>query len=547
MEAASPAGTAGAAQRQMFVRQSSGLVREFSITDVALINIAGVNLGIVGAVTIGAVAGLWPGASMVLVALLGAVVSLATVGTYGMLSAAMPRAGGDYVFVGRSLAPVVGFLANWMITWSLFVLLGLFSVGIVTQALAPALAAFGAVSDSPSLVTAATDMSADKGTLTLVALAFMLCAAAIALAGDRAVKYAFRGLAAVGLAGSLLALVLLLTSSQQEFAAQMNVVLERLGAGTTVEGIRQSADGAGFEPVGFSLSATLSALPFAFYAYVGLTYTTYLGGEIQRPQRSQPIGMLIALGVALVFYMLFFVGAYTVFGWDDIHAWAFLAGADPDALGFFGGAPFGSFLIGALTSSPLLSLVVGLSFVAWFFMILLFAIVMPIRNLFAWSLDGVLPAAVSKVSRRGTPWVGTLIVAAIAVGVLFVAVYTDFITLVVNYTLFYSITFLIAGVAATVFPMRRPDLLERAPGLARRRVAGIPVLSIAGAVQTVVFAVIIVYALDNPAFGGPTGRNALLFIGGLLVAAPIVFYVSQAIRRREGYDVDATWQALPPD
>jgi amino acid transporter len=530
----------------MFVRQSSGLVREFSITDVVTINVAGVNLGIVAALTIGALAGLWPGASMVLLVVFGALVSLATVGTYGLMSATMPRSGGDYVFVGRSLTPWLGFLANWMITWSLFVLLGLFSVGIVTQALAPAMAAFGYVADAPGLVGSATDLTEDQTLLAVLAIAFMACAGAIALAGDRWVKRAFRSLTVVGVGGLLVALVVLLTTSSDEFAERMNAILAVDGA-TTIDGMRQAAVDAGFTPTDFSLSATLSALPYAFFAFVGLTYTSYLGGEIQRPQRSQPLGMLIALGTCLLFYVVFFAGVYRTFGWDDIHAWAFLAGENPDAIGFFGGAPLGTFLLGGLSTSPVVSLVIGVSFVAWFFMILLFAIVLPVRNLFAWSLDRVLPESVSRVSARGTPWVATLIVAVLAVGAAVVAVFSDFITLTVNYTLFYSTTFLLAGIAAAAFPYRRPDLLELAPRTARRRIAGIPLLTIAGTVQTIVFAVIIVEALRNPAFGGPAGRGTLMFIGALIVMAPAVFLASRAVRKRQGYDVDAAWRGLPPD
>jgi APA family basic amino acid/polyamine antiporter len=530
----------------LFVRRSSGLVREFGMSDVAVINLVGVNLGIVAALSIAALAGLWPGASMILVVVIGAAISLATVITYGLLSAAMPRAGGDYVFVSRGLTPVLGFLANWMITFSLFVLLGLFSVGLVTQALAPGLAALGVTSESSSLVNAATDLTEDKGLIALVAIAAMLLAVAVAWAGDRAVKYAFRTLAAVGVFGIVVAIVSLFANGSSGFTENINDALTFTGGGSLAD-IRAAADEAGFEPVGFSLGATLSALPYAFYAFVGLTYTSYLGGEIQRPQRSQPMGMLIALATSLLLYVLLFAGVYSAMGWDSIHAWSFVGGADPDALTFFGGAPLGSFLIAAGSGSPVISVILLASFLAWFFLILLFAVVLPIRNLFAWSMDRVLPEAVSRVSPRGVPYVATAIIALVAIGMVFIAVYSDFISLVVNYTLLYSTTFLLAGIAAMAFPYRRPDLFERAPASVRRRVGGIPLVSLAGAVQTVVFGVIIYYALKTPAFGGPTGRNALLLIGGLLLAAPVVFTISRAIRSRQGYDMDATYQALPPD
>ena len=543
---ASSRDAAGTGRRTLFVRQSSGLVREFSMSDVVLINVVGVNLGAVAALSIGAVAGLWPGASMVLVAVIGGIVSLATVGTYGLMSAAMPRAGGDYVFVGRTLSPWIGFTANWMITWSLFVAVGLYSVAVVSQALAPGLAAFGYVSGHHSLVTAATDLATKKGLLALVSFAVIIAAGIVALLGDRAVKWAFRVLTIVGGLGLAIALILLLVTSHDTWVSRVDPYLTQDG-GNSVAAMRAAADKAGFTAPGFSFGATLSALPFAFFMYVGLTYTSYLGGEIQKPQRSQPVGMFIALLICVAVDLLLFAGVYSAFGWDNIHTWAFLTGAKPDALSLFGGFASGAFLIGTLPASPVLSAIIGLSFVAWFAMLPLFAIVMPIRNMFAWSMDRVIPEGVSRVTAKGTPVVSTVIVAVLAVGVVSVAVYSTFLNLVVNYTLMYSITFFIAGVAAAVFPMRRRDLFERAPASVTRTIGGIPIVSIAGAIQAIVFAVIIVEALENPAFGGPNGRNALLFIIGVLVSGPVVFFVSRAIRRRQGYDVDAAWRGLPPD
>jgi APA family basic amino acid/polyamine antiporter len=538
-------GSAAEAPR-LFVRQSSGLIREFSVLDVVVINLVGLNPGIVAALGLIAVASLWPGASLIPVVIMGSIVSVATVVTYGLMSAAMPRAGGDYVFVGRSVWPWLGFLANWMMTWSLFVLLGLFSVGTITLALGPALTAFGYVMGSSAVVNMAETLQTNKAVLAAVSLALMVSVIVITLLGDRWVKYAFRVLMIVGLVGIGLALVVLLLTDQREFVANMNQILSAAGGGT-VQGMRDAANQAGFRPVSFSWGATISALPFAFYAYVGVTYTTYLGGEIRRPQKNQPLGMSLALLIGTVFYVLFGIGLYKTFGWDNIHAWAYLASSDPEAIAFPGGAVFGSFLMGALSNNGLLSFLIGLSFFSWFYMILLFAVIMPIRNLFAWAMDRLLPDVVTRVNTKGTPYVATIIVGLGAIAITFVALFSDFLSLVVNYTLMYSTTFLLAGIAAAAFPYTRPDLFTRAPQSVRRRIGPFPLLSIAGVVQTLVFAVIIFYALRTPAYGGPVGRGALTFIVLLLVSGPVFFYASRAIRRSQGIDMDAAWRVLPPD
>jgi amino acid transporter len=248
-----------------------------------------------------------------------------------------------------------------------------------------------------------------------------------------------------------------------------------------------------------------------------------------------------------VLYVLLFVGFYHDMGWQNIHAWAYLSGENPEALKFFGESPIGSFLIGAGSGSTALAAISLITFVSWFFMIVVFAAIMPVRNLFAWSMDGLIPSAVSKVSKRGTPYVATVIVAVVAVGMAVLTIFSTFVELVINYTLLYSITFLLAGVAAVVFPYRRRDIFERAPAFVRTRIAGVPLISITGAIEAAVFVAIIVEALRTPAFGGPAGRTALLVIAGLIVAAPVFYAASRWVRTRQGYDVDAAFRTLPPD
>jgi APA family basic amino acid/polyamine antiporter len=461
------------------------------------------------------------------------------------MSAAMPRSGGDYVFVGRSTWPWLGFLANWMMTLSLFVLLGIISVSTITLGLGPSLTALAYVTGNASLANFSNTIQNDHTAEILIAIALVGLVCFIALMGDRWVKIAFRALIVIGSIGLVIMLAVLLATDHARFLAQLNPVLQAHGEGT-IGSIRAAADKAGFHPVPFSLGPTLAALPYGFFTYVGVTYTTYLGGEIQRPQRSQPLGMLIAFLIAAVVYTIFFAGGYRMIGADNVHAWAYLMNNKPAALTFPGG-PFLSFFLGVAANNALLSFLIGLSFLAWFLMILLFSVIMPVRNMFAWSMDRILPEAVAAVTPRGTPYVATAITVIGAIGITFAAVYTSIFSLFVNYTLMYAITFLIAGFGAAVFPYTRPDLFNNAPEVTRRRLFGIPIVTIAGIVQVLVFIDIIQESLKTPAFGGPVGTVALALIAAMIVLGPIVFFVSRAIRSQQGVDMDAAWRTLPPD
>src|SRR5207245_3907853 len=95
----------------LFTRQSSGLVRELGIpaaTGIALASVAVVNTFInfnAGLVSFNQ-------ADMVLPLLLGAAIWLVAMFAYKYLLEAIPRAGGEYVYLSRIISPAVGAMAG---------------------------------------------------------------------------------------------------------------------------------------------------------------------------------------------------------------------------------------------------------------------------------------------------------------------------------------------------------------------------------------------------------------------------------------------------
>jgi amino acid transporter len=101
-----------AGRSELFSRQSSGLVKLGSPFRTYAFNLGftGVTYTVFIFEYLG---GMFPRANLFLsigVAIVG-FTALALV--YAMLSASMPRSGGDYVYVSRTLHPVVGFAANF--------------------------------------------------------------------------------------------------------------------------------------------------------------------------------------------------------------------------------------------------------------------------------------------------------------------------------------------------------------------------------------------------------------------------------------------------
>src|SRR5437868_2745505 len=98
----------------VFLRKATGLVREVSLIDALIMNTLGMNVA-VGAVFLFLQAPAnFPNGNMLLAVVIGTVLMAFTLlWVYSEFAAAMPRSGGDYVFVSRALHPFLGWLLSW--------------------------------------------------------------------------------------------------------------------------------------------------------------------------------------------------------------------------------------------------------------------------------------------------------------------------------------------------------------------------------------------------------------------------------------------------
>ena len=145
------AGSPQSAQVPIFSRTATGLVRQVSLFQQIVFNLASSNALGQGLVFFLSVVVLFPRANIYIALLVAAAMSFFVWTTFGLLSGAIPRIGGDYTINSRVLPPwlalggnIGGFMG------------GLFGVPIfgyfmATLALSPALAVIGGVTGSSTL------------------------------------------------------------------------------------------------------------------------------------------------------------------------------------------------------------------------------------------------------------------------------------------------------------------------------------------------------------------------------------------------------------
>ncbi len=530
----------------LFLRRSSGLVREFGGTDVFVFNTIGYALGLVLALIPLLMAGAVPEANVLLVVGLGTVLTIANALTYGYLAAAMPRSGGEYVYLGRVVHPGVGFTASWGFTWSQLLGLALYASFTVNFGISVAFLTLGNVLEASGLVTAGEDVANEwptflLGTAMIVAVLGVLCA------GPRVVRRVLNILFIPALLGSFVTLLVLLTTSHDEFVGNFNAFMASQADGQTYDSIIAGARDAGFVVEPSTLGAILLAIPIGYYIYIGFTYSSYIGGEVKEPAKTQPRVIALTLAFAAAMYLICLWRFYDIVDKDFVNSVVYLDNNTDDGSGL-PVSPVLNLFTGIMTGSTILNVLMALSFFLWHFLLLFVIAMICTRNLFAWSVDRVAPDALTKVDRRfHSPWVATLVIIACAEVLLALYVFTTIFQDVSNYIVLFSIAFWIASFAAILLPYRRPEIFATAPDYVQRRIGGVPVITLLGVGNLILFSMVLYSAFRLPAFSGPTGSGAVLFVIGVYLAGVVWYLAARVLNKRRGVDLDLLYKEIPPE
>jgi basic amino acid/polyamine antiporter, APA family len=528
--------------RGLFVRQSSGLIREFRPTDVFVFNSLGYATGLVLAVVPTFAAALWPEQNVLLIVTIGTVLTIFNAAMYGYLAGVMPRSGGDYVYLSRVVHPAVGFTANWGFTWSQFLGLGLYSAFAVNFGIAIAFATLGNATGNETLIDWSVSVSDDWPTF-LIGAAILVVVLVVLSLNTRIIRNLFLIGFIPALLGTFVTLGVLFTTSREEFIAKFNAFMAERADGQTYQSLIDQASSGGFSAGDATFLGAVLALPLGYWIYIGFTYSAYIGGEVKQASKTQPRMIFATLAFAFLVYMLAFWRYYDVVGQDFTNSVVFLG---DDA-----GIPVSAvlnFFVGIMTGSTVLNVLMGISFILWNVLLLFVIAMICTRNIFAWSFEGLAPRRLATVSERThAPWVAAILISAIAVVLLALYIFTSFFTIVVNYIVIFSVAFWLASFAAILLPYRRRDLFAQAPEAVRRTIGGIPVMTLLGVGNLVLFTLILIASFDTPAFSGPTSGRAIAFVVGIYVSGVILYFISREVQRRRGVNLDLLYKEIPPE
>ena len=543
--------TTGKAQG-LFTRQSSGLVRELGIpaaTGIALASVAVVNT------FINFYSGLFnfTKVDMILPLLLAALIWFVAMFAYKYLLQAIPRAGGEYIYMSRIISPAVGTMIG--IATAVGFSYTLSANANFAAAYVPfGLTSLGAAFNSSALTSAASSISSTTTCLTVTCSpGLVVCAVGLLVIVGLASVFSLRRIAQVILALVIFQVVaflvlgwLLVTHSHTDF---VNALGSFSSHPTAYGDVINLAKKNGI-PLGVDVGASILVVPFMVLNYNGVLYSYYVGGELKRPGSTYIWASVISLALLIVVWVGVWLLMLNTIGLDFMQSQAQVGGsaaygnitslqANAGGLGYglvLSGDPISKILIGLAV--PAAELAVDLAFVA-----------VVTRVIFALAFDRMLPIGLAKVSERNASPVNAIILAVVVgIGFTILGSVLNIANISANLALFFALVLLAGSIAATALPYRRPELIYKPGTNDVERFAGIPTATIWGAISTLLalFTVGVIIAKPN-VFGAfsiaSVGSLVVIFISG-----PIIYTIARRMRlSSSSIDMRLAMRELPPE
>lgn len=548
-------GTATHPLRQEYARKSTGLVREVGLID--MIQYCASNTTPLGlAVLFGLFTlTLFPRSNIYIDLAAVLVCGLFVWSMVALLTAAIPKVGGDYTMNSRILSPALGLGGNVGAVVSACIASGLWAWWAGTLGLSPMFTVMGTVLKSQTLTDIGTSFSNDghhQWQTFLVAVVVLTITSALAVLGTRVILRTMTILFGIATVGFIVGMGILLFVSHDQFVSVIN---STAGAGAYAQTVAKGATQDIYPSSGYSLSNTIGGIYYmsasALFVFTGF----YLASEFKRAgQRKRQFQVLwgSGLGQGLLVMLGIFIFMRTV-GYEFYVSALNGNFVQAGLVGTAGYAYFASLV----AQNAIVVVFLAVTFLGWFLPAQYINAAIVQRCMFAWSFDRLAPRALSDVNERfHTPVVAIVVtyVLSVAAG-LWVAFSSNFFTVYSIGILFAFMPMILMGVSAMLVARRRPDLYYGTPADLRFR--GVAILPIVGAGSVVIGIGAILLALIFHANIGLVDTEVLPGVSyfHLAIVAPFIvlglgaawYYAALAIRRRQGIDLSLNYREIPAE
>lgn len=505
--------------RGLFVRESTGLVKQVSFLDTLAINISYMSVGAALAL-VGFSMILLPtdaGVNLVYGSVIAALIAIPQVVVYTMMQRRVSRTGGDYVWMSRSLGGFVGSSVSFMgMTMETMPYLALIALSVVF-----AIGSVGMVMGNGGMSALASSGSSPLlqflvGSIILIALI------ALNIIRPRA---GFRIISVFWIVGIIALVVSISTLLIAGRIGVTNYVNSLHIANTTYASVTASYHGSTF-----NLGNTLLILPFfALFSYPWFNAAPSVGSEIKGKRAiswNAPISLVLTfILITVPFATMYYVGGF-----------AFTNGALTNAsLVYYYSFNFWTLAMG-VSNNFIVQLVIGLGWILFTMAVLAFGIITISRYLLAQSFDRFLPERISYVSPRySSPVIAHLLDLVVTVALIGLASFLyGTISSLYGAIVAAMIYFAFVGLAAVVYAVRNEKKGTRL------------ILAVAGVLQILVF---VYLTYEFFAYYQVWGGNSLAYgyIICTFVAGASLYMYSKRAHLKKRIDISLAFKEIPPD
>ncbi len=431
--------------------------------------------------------------------LVGGIIALVLSLVYSSLSTAMPRAGGEYIYISRSLSPFLAFVEG-VLKWTGSVI----AMGTVAYMdviiLRTALHYVGWTAGEMFL---SSTIGMIIGSLSLIWIFWL-----INYFGVRAYGKTVVVLASLMILGGLIIVYTGLTHDHQDF--------ERVIGKEIIN-----------PPQTVSLGKFMLAVSMLFWAYIGFTSIAQAGGEIEKPKVNLPRAFIISSILITLYYFLYSYAFY--------HAvpWGYLVGLEnanvPQLIGLFYPPEFAvliTFFIFIALANDIPPMLYTKS-----------------RLVYSWARDGILPKVFERTNRYGTPVVSLTAVALVGSLIAVSCVFGGFFTEVNVVVLSRFVIYMLIAVSLITLKHKNPKIYRQITFL-KNRTLQIIVSLVVILISLGLMGVVVYYDLTS---GKPLWKMATVqtLVIGVLGVFVYVWYVHKM--KRQGKDPYKVFESLPAE
>jgi len=478
----------------VFLRKTSGLIKELNSLDITLLNlsfmgaIAGLNYPLFVASTI-------PNASWLLSVLLGALFTLPLVINYYLISVEYSRASADYIFVSRNLNGFGGVLMAVSLFMSFVMGFPVLSMLEVIYVVVPGLQSIGYVINNEGLINLGNEILSTPTFLFVLTLFFTLVTLVLSLS----VKVYFKAIRYLTFAEIISTILVIFSLFHfHGFYTDPKINLPQTLALTQI-------------------------MILSYFAFINAP--AYFAGEVKKPKNGMRYGYFLSWFLNLLFSILIVISVEMTVGKSmylqiESNGWNYPI--IPNSLISFATISF---------PNTLVVILIVITSLSWYLLYAMQNFVMSSRLLFSMSFDRILPAFFADVW-KGTPIKSLIFSFAISLIFSWIEVYEG-----------YSVSFAIDGIWFILWSY----LIVSIASIRKYRIIGI--LSSVSMLFTVIYT--LYFGFANPSFGNIifNGNEVFDLLTILIppVTAVIVYLVSKEYRKREGIRIEEIFKEIPPE